>query len=220
MAEIDVNIIQTGSSGNCLILNHTLALDMGVTWKKVAPYSKTLKLVFASHEHGDHFKAGTIRALARERPSLRFCGGPWMISRFLAAGVPAANLDVAEANKRYDYGAFQIEPVELHHNVPNYGLRIFAGEKKAIYIVDTGSVSTIEAKGYDLYLLERNHSRAEIEARIAAKHAAGEFAYEEAAMRNHLSEEQALEWLAENMGPESRYVFLHQHIDKKTEGTQ
>lgn len=214
MDDFGVNIVQSGSSGNCVILNHILALDMGVTWKKVAPYSKALQLVFVGHEHGDHFKAGTIRALARERPSLRFCAGPWMISRFLAAGVPAANLDVVEAGKRYDYGgAFQIEPVELHHNVPNYGLRIFAGGKKAIYIVDTGSVTSIKAKDYDLYLLERNHTRAKIEERIAEKRAAGEYAYEEEAMRNHLSEEQALAWLAENAGPESRYIFLHQHRD-------
>ena len=62
MAEIDVNVIQTGSTGNCLILNRTLALDMGVTWKKVAPYSKTLKLVFASHEHGEAKAARITRA--------------------------------------------------------------------------------------------------------------------------------------------------------------
>ena len=213
--EVTLDVLQTGSSGNCLILSDVLALDMGVTYKTVAPYVRSLQLVFVGHEHGDHFKASTIRTLARNRPSLRFCGGPWMISRFLSAGVSKANIDVLEAGKRYDYGAFQIEPVPLFHNVPNFGLKIYMSGKKAIYIVDTGSVDGIEAKDFDLILLEANHRRAEIEARIAAKQAAGEFAYELEACRNHLSYEQAMDWLAANMGPESRYVLLHQHREKE-----
>lgn len=212
--EVTIHVLQTGSSGNCLILSDVLALDMGVTYKTVAPYVRSLQLVFVGHEHGDHFKASTIRTLARNRPSLRFCGGPWMVSLFLSSGVSKANIDVLEAGKIYDYGAFQIEPVPLFHNVPNFGLKIYMSGKKAIYIVDTGSVDGIEAKDFDLILLEANHDRAEIDARIAAKHAAGEFAYEEAAARNHLSREQAEDWLARNAGPNSKYILLHQHIDR------
>jgi hypothetical protein len=73
----------------------------------------------------------------------------------------------------------------------------------------------VEAKNYDLYMVEANHERAEIEARIAEKQAAGEFAYELAAAKNHLSREQALDWLYQNMGPDSQYVFLHQHRDRE-----
>lgn len=215
MNEFTLDVLQTGSSGNCLILSDVLALDMGVTYKTVAPYVRSLQLVFVGHEHGDHFKASTIRALAQNRPSLRFCGGPWMISRFLSAGVSKANIDVLEAGKRYDYGAFQIEPVPLFHNVPNFGLKIFINGKRVIYIVDTGSVAGIEAKDFDYFLLESNHSRAEIQARIAAKQAAGEFAYEIEASRNHLSFEQAMDWLAANMGPNSQYIFLHQHKERR-----
>lgn len=137
-----------------------------------------------------------------------------MISRFLSAGVSKANIDVLEAGETYDYGAFRISPVTLFHNVPNFGLKIFINGKRVIYIVDTGSVSGIEAKDFDYFLLEANHHRAEIEARIAAKQAAGEFAYEIEASRNHLSYEQAMDWLAANAGPESRYVLLHGHVDR------
>lgn len=214
MQDFKADILKTGSSGNCLILSDVLALDMGVTYKIVAPYVRSLQLVFVGHEHGDHFKASTIRALAQNRPSLRFCGGPWMISRFMEAGVSKANIDVLEAGKRYDYGVLQVEPVPLFHNVPNFGLKIYMSGKKAIYIVDTGSVDGIEAKNFDLILLESNHRRAEIDDRIAAKQAAGEFAYELEAMRNHLSYEQAMDWLAANAGPNSRYVLLHGHVDK------
>lgn len=148
------NVLQTGSSGNCVILNGVIALDMGVAYKKAAPHVRGLQLVFLSHEHGDHFKPSTIRALAAERPLLRFCGGEWMAGKFLSSGVPARNIDVLEAGKRYNYGAFQIEPVTLYHDVPNFGLKIFMGGEKAIYIVDTGYVDDVEAVGYDLYPLE------------------------------------------------------------------
>ncbi len=217
MNELQCEILQTGSSGNCVILNGIIALDIGVVYKKVAPYSRGLQLVFVGHEHTDHFKASTIRTLALERPTLRFCGGDWMACKFISAGVPARNIDVLGARKRYDYGAFQIEPVPLYHDVPNYGLKIYIKDKRVIYIVDTGYVGDVEAKDFDLFLLESNHTSAEIEARIADKQSRGEFAYEVRAARNHLSQEQALEWLARNAGPNSKVVFLHQHKDKDKE---
>lgn len=208
---IDYKILQTGSAGNCIILNGIIALDMGVSYKKVSLYTHSLCLVFVGHEHGDHFKKSTIRALAAERPALRFCGGPWMVDKFIAAGVGNRQIDVLEAEKQYDYGAFRIEPVPLHHNVPNFGLKIFIGGKRLIYIVDTGFIGDIDAKGFDLFLLEANHTRADLEARARAKLEAGEFAYEFRAAQNHLSQEQALEWLYQQMGPNSKYCFLHRH---------
>lgn len=216
MNDFEYEILQTGSSGNCVILNGIIALDMGVPYKKVSPHVRGLQVVFVGHEHTDHFKLSTIRAIAEKRPSLRFCGGEWMVEKFIGAGVSSRNIDVLEDGKRYDYGTFQIEPVLLHHNVPNSGLKIYMGGKKAIYIVDTGFVSDIEANDFDLFLLEANHRRAELEARMTEKLEKVEFAYEMNAARNHLSEEQAIEWLGKNMGPNSRYVFLHQHKEERT----
>jgi len=62
-------------------------------------------------------------------------------------------------------------------------------------------------------MIECNHREDEIRERIAAKEAAGEYAYEVEASRNHLSWEQAMSWLAEN-GPHSAFIPMHQHVDK------
>lgn len=204
-------IIQSGSSGNCIILNDIIALDMGVSYKKLAPHVRRLQLVFCGHAHSDHFKKSTISKIAAERPTLRFCGGAWMASEFILAGVQPRNIDVLEAGERYNYGEFQIEPVPLYHDVENFGLKIYMGGEKAIYIVDTGYVDHIVAKDFDYYFLESNHTESEISARIAEKQARGEFCYETRAAANHLSQEQAMDWLARNAGPNSKYVFLHQH---------
>ena len=212
---MEYNLIQSGSSGNCLILNEVIALDMGVPYKKVSPYVKELQLVFVGHQHGDHFKKSTINRLAEERPLLRFCGGEWMAGMFTLAGVSKRNIDVLEAGKRYDYGSFQIEPFNLHHDVPNIGLKIYLNGEKIIYIVDTGHVDDIEAKGFDYYFLEANHAKSDIESRAKEKIERGEFAYELRAAANHLSYEQAMDFLSENMGPNSQYVLLHQHKEEE-----
>lgn len=111
-------------------------------------------------------------------------------------------------------GLAVIRPEPLVHNVPNCGWHIHCGTEHLFYATDTGTLDGIEAKGYDLYMIEANHIRAELEARRDAKIAAGEFSYEVEAARNHLSREQAEDWLYQNMGPNSKYVFLHQHVDR------
>lgn len=43
------NIVESGSKGNMILVNDTIALDMGITYKKAKPYLKNLKLIFISH---------------------------------------------------------------------------------------------------------------------------------------------------------------------------
>lgn len=208
---MQIQILKTGSSGNCAIINGALALDCGVTSKALQPFVSGLQLVFISHTHGDHFKPTTIRNLAAERPALRFCGGEWIAPALVSNGVEPRNIDILQAGKTYNYGSFQIEPVELYHDVPNLGLKIFIGGEKAIYIVDTGYIDHVTAPGYDYYLLEANHTESEIQRRIEEKISRGEYAYETRAAKNHLSREQAEKWLAKNARINSKFIFLHQH---------
>ena len=67
------DIIATGSSGNCVIINGEIAIDMGIPMKKLreSGYIKGLKLVLLTHAHSDHFNSATVRALHKERPALR-----------------------------------------------------------------------------------------------------------------------------------------------------
>lgn len=139
-----------------------------------------------------------------------------MVQPLVDAGVSKRVIDVlSTAIVIYYSGLGHFEAVKVPHNVPNCGWKINDGKDRMFYCTDVSSLDGIEAKNFDLYMVEANHDRAEIEERIAAKHAAGEFSYEEAAARNHLSREQAEDWLARNAGPNSKYVFLHCHVDKK-----
>ncbi len=208
------DILATGSTGNCVIINGEIAIDMGIPMKKLreSGYIKSLNLVLLTHAHGDHFKPATVRALHLERPTLRWVCCKWMEPHLLEAGVDKQSIILIKPGRWYQCGfCIQFKAEIIPHDVQNCGYHLKLDYETIFYATDTSTLDHIEAKNYDYYLIEANHTRAEIEARIADKQSRGEFAYEVRAARNHLSQEQALDWLARNAGPNSQYVFLHQH---------
>ena len=206
------NIISTGSKGNAVVINDKILIDIGVPFKALEPVKKDLRLVLLTHIHGDHFNPRTVRALSKERPALRWGCCEWMVGPLL---VDKRRIDVISPYNSDDAALYKglavVRPEFIPHNVPNCAWHIEHGGERLFYATDTGTLDGIEARGYDLYMIEANHTRAGIEARIEEKRAAGEFSYEWAAAQNHLSREQAEDWLYQQMGPNSRYVFLHQH---------
>lgn len=215
---MNYNIISTGSQGNALVLNDYILIDCGVSFKALQEVYKGLKIVLLTHIHGDHFNKTTITRLAKERPTLRFACCEWLVSDLIACNVPKRNIDVLSVGNLYNYGSFKISPIQLYHDVPNAGYRIFIGDKRALYATDTGHLQGITAKDYDLYLIEANYSEDEIQERIREKQATGQYCYETGVIGRHLSEEQASNFLLDNMAAHSKYVFLHQHIDKEEKG--
>ncbi len=216
------NIIATGSTGNAVTINDEILIDCGVPFKTLEPYIKSLKLVLLTHVHGDHFKPSTVAALHKARPAVRWGCCEWMVEPLLEVGVDKRVIDVYELGRVYRYdGMCNLRPIGLAHNVPNCGYKIIEHKgmlESLFYATDTGTLDGVEsARNFDYYLIEANHTRAEVEARIEAKRKAGEFAYEYRAAQNHLSQEQAMDWLAENMGPNSKYLFLHQHKERNIE---
>ncbi|MDL2318200.1 MBL fold metallo-hydrolase [Eubacteriales bacterium OttesenSCG-928-A19] len=213
---IDFDVIATGSKGNAVVLEKTILVDAGVPFKALQRHYRALQLVLLSHSHGDHFKPSTVRKLAAERPSLRFGGCEWMARLLIDSGVDKRNIDVYEPRREYGYGRFAVEPFPLVHDVPNCGYKIaFADGRKLVYATDTNEIKHVEAKGYDLYLLEANYGQDELVERIREKQARGEYCHEYGALNNHLSREKADDWLYSNMGSNSRYVYLHGHREQE-----
>lgn len=211
---MNYNIISTGSQGNAIVLNKIILLDCGVPFRDLKDVYKDLKIVLLTHIHGDHFNKTTIRKLAAERPTLRFACCSWLVSELLQCGVSVHNIDSLEIGRIYDYSAFKVSPVKLYHDVDNAGWRVFQNAEKAIYMTDTVTLEGITAKNYDLYLVEANYITEELEERIRAKEAAGEYVYEYRVQKVHLSKEKADEWLYNNMGENSEAIYIHQHIEK------
>ena len=88
---------------------------------------------------------------------------------------------------------------------------------KYFYATDTCSLNNIEAKDYDMYFIEGNYEdETELKKRKQKHIENGEFYYEDRIEKTHLSQVQALDWLNNNMGENSQYIFMHQHIEKES----
>lgn len=209
------NVIATGSQGNAVILNNEILIDCGVPHKQLKPYVRGLRLVLLTHAHSDHFNPTTIRRLHRDRPALRFGCCEWMVSHLLAADVSPKVIDVYPTLfgciSGYDRNRILVSAFPLYHDVENCGYKLTISGKTALYATDTATMDGISAPGFDLYMIEANHTEEEIEERIRRKKESGEYIYEHRVENTHLSRESADAWLAMNAGPNSQVIYLHQH---------
>lgn len=206
-------ILSSGSKGNAVVLGGTVLVDCGVSFRALEPYLDGLRLVLLTHIHGDHFKKATVARLGLERPGLRFGCGGWMVKPLLDCSVRADRITVLKSGREYIYPGCRVEPVPLRHDVPNYGYKLQLPAGSVFYATDTGTLEHVEAPGYDLYMVEANYQEDEIRERLAEKEASGQYAYERRAIENHLSRKQCDSFLARNMGPQSRYIYMHMHED-------
>jgi len=201
-----IKLISSGSHGNAILYWDSILVDCGVPFSHIQPYYKDIQIVLLTHIHVDHFNTATIKRLANLRPTVRFA-----IAKHMVEYMPAvSNVDVLEIGKIYNYGAFQISPVKLYHDVPNVGWRIFKDGKKLIHLTDTFTVEGITAKGYDYFCIETNYSEDKIIKVINEKRARGEFAHEAGAINSHLSRQQALEFYFKNKAEHSEFIPLHE----------
>lgn len=210
---MNCNVLKTGSKGNCVILDGRIAIDMGVTYKTIEPYVRDLQLVILTHVHSDHFKRSCIHKLAKERPGLRYACGNWMVPYLIMEKVSPRKIDVIPDDTWMNYEGLgvRVKQQPTMHDVPNCCWHVDVNGERAFYATDTGSLEGIQAKDYNLYLIEANRSREELERTIKEKRDREEFVYEYRVIGTHLFEEQAREFIANNANERSEYVFLHQH---------
>lgn len=215
---MNYKIIESGSSGNATIVENAILIDCGVSFKKLQPYYDSLQLILLTHVHSDHFNKATIKKLASVRPTLRFGCCEWLVQPLIDCGVDKRNIDVYDDFGKFIYPYFyEIETFMLTHDVPNCGYAISINDKKYFYATDTCSLENIEAKDFDMYFIEGNYEDQEKLERRKQKHINnGEFYYEDRVEKTHLSQVKAMEWLAENMGENSQYIFMHQHKEKES----
>lgn len=207
---IPYSILASGSSGNCIIINDIIALDMGIPFKLLGEYAKTIKLVFLSHCHSDHFNPATIKRLHNLRPTVRFCVGDFLYQKLIDIGINKKNIDIIKHNNIYDYKILKLMPCISIHDVRNYGLHLFIDGEKLLYITDTSKIDHVTAVDYDLYLIEGNYDEEKLENNIKSDIEKGIYSYGMRVRDTHLSIQKSSEWIMENAGQNSKYEFIHQ----------
>ena len=213
---MNFEVLKTGSKGNCTIVGNTIMLDCGVPYKTIEPYLKNIKLIFISHSHKDHLLPSTVRKVAYDHPKIAFVIGKPLLPILRELGVK--RIIPLDTGKWFDIGLCRVRLDWLYHDVPNFAIHLDYKGKKLFYCTDTSRIDHIEAKEYDQYLIEANYdSDEELDRKIVEAHERGEFTYLERVRHTHLSQLQALNWLDNNMGSNSHYTFMHQHIPKEDE---
>lgn len=200
--------ISTGSSkGNCYKYN-SLLLDFGCSFSKIKPYIEEVKMIYITHEHGDHFNVSAVRQLYKHGYNPLFIAGVHMEQFFIDNNVQ--RYKIVELNKRYNFGGYLLQPLKLYHDVENYGLDIEHENKKGIYLTDTRHLQGISAKDYDFIIVEYNHCKLQIERSILNAQQQNKYTHLIGSQNSHLNFQETDEFIKENakLGTEILKVHL------------
>lgn len=208
---MNYEVIGSSSQGNCIIVEDVLMLDCGLSYSKIKTHLSKVKLIFISHIHQDHLLPSTIKKIAYNYPTIKFLTGSiYVVKELVNCGIKPQNVYIIGINRKYDLGILKVELNELYHDTPNFALKWEMNGKKGIYIVDTCKVEHIEAKNYDLYLIENNYQKDLLQQHIDNCEDDNRLYYLYRVPKTHLSSEQANSFLIENMGENSVYEYIHQ----------
>ena len=207
-----LNIVSSSSSGNCYIYNQDLMIDIGVSFAKIKPYLINIKLLCLTHQHQDHINKKTLKRLIFEKPTIKIICGKWLVKILVEIGINKQNIYVLELNKKYDLGKYIIQLVPAIHDVENCGYKIIIKKDnyKIFHITDTSNLQGIEAKNYNFFSIEANYSEELLKKHIEECEDENMLYYLNRVPYTHLSQEQANNFLIENMGDNSIYEYIHQ----------
>lgn len=213
---MEIDILKTGSAGNCTIVENKFMLDCGISYRNIERVLPNIKLIFISHKHSDHLNSSTVKKVAYNFPNIKFLCGKELYETMRDLGLSAKQLICIETSYWFDMGMCRAKLDMLYHDVPNYCLHLFYKGKYLLYATDTSKIDHIVAKYYDYYLIEANYETdEELDQKIMEAHEKGEFTHLERVRYTHLSQLQALNWLENNKGEKSKYIFMHEHKERK-----
>lgn len=169
----DINIIGTGSSGNCIVINDELVIDIGLSYSTLKGVldNPNTAAIFVTHRHIDHLQPSNINQLRINRP--------WAIKYKLYTNANVlekiretktlTNFNVGNPGKQIidEHSHFEIKTknhtydirtFKLVHDVPNQGFVIKneLGES-LIYATDTETMEYAPNEKFDYILVEGNY---------------------------------------------------------------
>jgi hypothetical protein len=149
---MNVEIIASGSSGNCAVIDDTIIIDAG--WS-VMP---TGKFVLLTHHHTDHTKhldkVGGLPVYCTQATADR-----------LAVKFPYVAFNVIPYDGFFNVEEYRIEAVRLKHDAPCVGFDIMHGDERIFFatdfneiVCDTWFVRNLKNKRYDAVYIECNNT--------------------------------------------------------------
>lgn len=171
---IDVRILATGSSGNCVIIGGHVMVDAGITYKHFCEFGIPLDQIMCcviTHKHIDHMNKPFVRKLLSS-------GVPIIMSEDSAGDLAMeGKIDVEplvenrqirflkkSADYEFDCGISMKAHPQRHHDIINYALVFTDGKSRLLYSTDLDALEPTDVgEGlmdlgmFDTILLEGNY---------------------------------------------------------------
>jgi len=173
-------------------------LDVGLPYKHLVEFAERIKIVLLTHIHSDHFNRSSLRRLYVENEDIKFCCAEFLLNELTSMGIDKKRIIVVEAGKKYKIDDITFSPINLPHDVPNFGYRIMHNGEKHIHATDAANMEGITAMRYDSATIEANHFLDEALEIISSKRLIGEFCHLERAIKTHLSVDKAIKFIEDN----------------------
>ena len=211
--------LSSGSSGNCYYLGtdeHAILIDAGIPVKQIKGYLKDVGIpferimaVFVTHDHADHIKAlGNLGEKCHipvyaTRDTHEGINNNYCMTEKLSTCVRYLDKDVP-----FRFHDFVITPFEVPHDgTDNVGYRIEVGDKVFCFVTDLGHIT----EKVSSYILQANYliMEANYDEDMLRMGNYPQFLKERiVSPRGHLSNRTTARFLAENMTPDLKYVWL------------
>lgn len=174
MPLIPIDVIHTGSSGNCAEVGGDILIDLGVR-KSLIPNETIdrISALFITHRHGDHVVATTLKWFAERRPELigrqvfmnadtqrHLMASPDVKVRMIAQQIPSENVvnHKSEFDIRTRSGVYHVRCFEcLHADAETQGYVFTAPNGESIlWATDTETLDFAPDEMYDYLCVEGN----------------------------------------------------------------
>lgn len=160
-----IKVLASGSKGNSTLIESKgtrLLIDVGVNYSRIKNSLDSLNIdpntidgIIISHTHSDHI--GGLSSLIKK------INVPVFIKEELYNDIkkiiPKDNIVIIE-DQSVTINSLDIEIINASHDVPAFGFIISDGEKKILYLTDTGYINRKYYKkleNLDAYIIESNH---------------------------------------------------------------
>lgn len=167
----EIEIVGTGSTGNAVLIDGVILIDVGLTFKKLEPTLLKAEHIFITHRHGDHLQVPALSKLFKVRP--------WILRESLHCNADVAEFIREKNNSRFEFEVpennifnehqdhfeiiaggrtYQVHTFKLVHDVPNQGFVLINDKNETlIYASDTSTMSYAPAMKYDVIVVEGNY---------------------------------------------------------------
>ena len=171
-----VQILATGSSGNCVLADEKILIDAGISIKGFTSYGISpgqLSAFIITHKHGDHMKTPLVRFLLNE--GVRAFLPPEVIAELTKEGLTDMTPLIADGQvvpiypeSVFSAGGITVTPYpQKHHDIINFAFVLVKAEERLLYCTDLDTVEPTDVGvgllhlgAFDTILLEGNYDEA------------------------------------------------------------